>query len=1068
MLAGAMTESDFDPQHPWLGLNSFTEETRQFFFGRDEEVAELARRVQRKPLTVLFGQSGLGKTSIVRAGLVPRLRGEGYCPVYVRLDYGRDSPTPAEQIKGAILHETRAAGSWTRTGVAVEGESLWEFLHHRDDQLFDLNGRALTPLLIFDQFEEIFTLAQSNDFGRARAAEFVEELADLAENRPPRALEARLDEDDGIAERYDFARCDYRILIVLREDYLAHLEVLKSAMPSVTQNRMRIARMSGQQALDAVIKPGGRLVSREVAESIVRFVAGGSELANAEVEPSLLSLICRELNNARIAQGRSEISVDLLAGSHAGILNEFYERALADQPSAVRRFIEEELLTESGFRENIAEERVRKAFAEGGAAPDALARLVDRRLLRVEERLDVRRVELTHDVLCGVVASSRNARHEREAREAAELQLAEERAREEATRRALVRARKIAAGCAVLAVIAVVAGLYGYVSAQRAHRAEVAADKTRELAEQARGEAERLIVFLLDDFQRELEPVGRLDIVAELARRAIDYYEALPRELRTDETDRNRALALVRYGTVLRVQGNSQEAKKVLAGAVQTLDRLREKGDQSDITAIGLALGLSALALAQDSSGGDSASLPPSERAAKVLGPVASKTDSSSAVRRAYGTVLNALGFVQLRTNRTKDAVATLENSLAAYRSIDGLTADADAMARFGQSTSWLVEALILLGRNEEAQRVGTEGREAASRVLERQPTNMIALRARGLAVSGLANVAESEMRRADAVALFDASNRDWSTLVKVDPANAIAWNNLAANTLPAAWSLFYAGRPRDALAKALENEELVPVASKLRFPSPIMGYTFDSAAMFAGELGDLRAVARLRGMSGRFERAMLDDMQSGSFERESLELGFTIRTMEIANRSGDYAGALKLGVGVEERLAELKPPVESMKQNQNELLSEFLLQAGLAALYLNDYEQAEARFRSRAEVRSRLPQQTLVKRREDIDNAIYRAVALARLGRIDQARSLAQPSLALQRELYARRHDDAIQHLELARALYAAALADPAKAKALLGEAQMVMATLPSQMREMRSVIYWRDRIAEGLQAQR
>src|SRR5204863_5564379 len=67
------TQPSVDPQHPWLGLDSFTEETRAYFYGRENEVAELARRVQRKTLTVLFGQSGLGKTSIVRVGVVPRL-----------------------------------------------------------------------------------------------------------------------------------------------------------------------------------------------------------------------------------------------------------------------------------------------------------------------------------------------------------------------------------------------------------------------------------------------------------------------------------------------------------------------------------------------------------------------------------------------------------------------------------------------------------------------------------------------------------------------------------------------------------------------------------------------------------------------------------------------------------------------------------------------------------------------------------------------------------------------------------------------------------------------------------
>src|SRR5512137_689848 len=174
-LAASVT---IDPENPWLGLSSYTEETRSYFHGRDNEATELARRVQRKNLTVLFGQSGLGKTSLLRAGLVPRLRGEGFCPVYVRVDYSRDSPPPAEQIKRAIFRATSEAGHWTRPGTAIEGESLWEFLHHRGDLLRDASGRTLLPLLIFDQFEEIFTLGQADDAGRQRAKQFVEELAD--------------------------------------------------------------------------------------------------------------------------------------------------------------------------------------------------------------------------------------------------------------------------------------------------------------------------------------------------------------------------------------------------------------------------------------------------------------------------------------------------------------------------------------------------------------------------------------------------------------------------------------------------------------------------------------------------------------------------------------------------------------------------------------------------------------------------------------------------------------------------------------------------------------------------
>src|ERR1700719_4672918 len=244
-----------DAGNPWLGLASFTEETQAFFFGREEEVAELARRVQRKLLTVLFGQSGLGKTSILRAGIVPRLRAQGYCPIYVLIDSGRAPREPAEQIKQAIILAARRSGEWSQVGVAAEGESLWEFLHHRDDVLRDESGATLIPLLIFDQFEEIFTLAQSDDFGRARAARFIAELADLIENRPPKELEAKFEEDETAAERFDFARSDYRVLIALREDYLAALEGLKKAMPSISQNRLRLARMNGTQALTAVMQP---------------------------------------------------------------------------------------------------------------------------------------------------------------------------------------------------------------------------------------------------------------------------------------------------------------------------------------------------------------------------------------------------------------------------------------------------------------------------------------------------------------------------------------------------------------------------------------------------------------------------------------------------------------------------------------------------------------------------------------------------------------------------------------------------------------------------------------------
>ena len=130
--------------------------------------------------------------------------------------------------------------------------------------------------------------------------------------------------------------------------------------------------------------------------------------------------------------------------------------------------------------------------------------------------------------------ASRDLRYEREARDEAERQLAAQRAREVATRKALVRARQVAAICVVLAIGALGSAVFGWLSMKRAQEAELKAQTRRARWPRPRAaKAEKLIVYLLDDFYLELEPVGRLDIVAALSKRAIDYYAALPPELRT-------------------------------------------------------------------------------------------------------------------------------------------------------------------------------------------------------------------------------------------------------------------------------------------------------------------------------------------------------------------------------------------------------------------------------------------------------------------------------------------------------------------------------------------------------
>ena len=1052
-----------DPQSPWLGLASFTEETRQYFYGREEEVAELARRVQRKLLTVLFGQSGLGKTSILRAGIVPRLRPEGYCPVYVRIDYAADSPPPSEQIKQAIYRATEASGTWTQPGTAIEGESLWEFLHHRDDVLRDAAGKPVIPLLIFDQFEEIFTLAQADDAGRKRAAQFIEDLADLVENRPPKVLETKLETDDSIIDRFDFSRADYRILIALREDYLAHLEGVKSAMPSITQNRMRLARMNGSQALAAVMKPGGKLVSQEVAESIVRFVAGGSELPNAEVEPSLLSLICRELNNARVAQNRSEISADLIAGSNETILNEFYERALADQPPAVRKAIEDHLLTESGYRENLAEERVLKAFTAAEAKPDAtttLATLVNRRLLRIEDRLDIRRVELTHDVLCGVVKASREQRLEREAKEAAEKNLAAQKERARATKKALIRARQIAIGCAALSVVAIGSAIHGFFSAQRAQTAEAEAVKVRVVSETSRAEAEKLIVFLLDDLYEEMATIGRVELLGGLAERAVNYYRQLPPEARNAEAVRNGAKALTRYSYFLRAQRDNDGAEKLLADAVTSLDGLRDKGDQSEDTLVALAGARLAQRPTHVTANFDEGIKKGNELLA-LLEPFSSQASPSKAVRITESGVLGTRGFSFMRRGRLEEGVRDFSRSRDIAVGLGALEFKDLAMTQRAMiSNVWLGEMLGNLGRHEEAIARLNEAIQLADKLTELRPGHRPAQFFKATAHSHLHQSAAYQLQRAEALRYTLRGVEIFEALRKLDPIR-YGVNNLRIAQMSVSVELFALGRLDEASSHI---DRLLALQMKDPKPDPFDAANYAFQASYAATL--------FTGM-GNEEKSRSALAQAASF-----------RTMRLANadaRSSALSGARAAETGV--RLSLMGGCADEACNETVTGLAAIQKIAGFeddrgATLLRADLEGLLARCRlaqrdwAAAESAAREHLATRLKVGEKfplavLDTAMARtilAIALARQGKTTEANATLQPTLAFFASPIVKRSDDVTLKAHHANAMFAAALANASDRVRRLEEAARTYDAMPPAMRRFKEYALIRDEIAKEM----
>jgi len=378
--------------------------------------------VGQAPLTVLFGKSGLGKTSLLQAGLFPRLRQQNILPIYIRLNI-RDRSAPLIQQALAAL-EAEIGKHGVDTAAPGEGESLWEHLHGRHVEWWSAKNQPLTPLFVFDQFEETFTFGAEN----ADAIERLRlDLADLIENRIPTDLAQRI-EGGASAEHLDLRGQRYKVLLSFREDFLPEVEGWKGELPSLMRNRLRLLPMSADRALQVVSgnRPGGRtheLVRDDTAREIVRFVAAvqtkvekvgrGTSLGkiadlpweNLELEPALLSLVCEGLNEKRKARARATIDAALLSETGNAIIADFYQRCVADVPEKTRRFIEDALITEGGFRNSYP---LHDALDQGQLAEPLLRQLVDRRLLRIDHQLGAERVELIHDRLTAVVREQRD------------------------------------------------------------------------------------------------------------------------------------------------------------------------------------------------------------------------------------------------------------------------------------------------------------------------------------------------------------------------------------------------------------------------------------------------------------------------------------------------------------------------------------------------------------------------------------------------------------------------------------------------------------------------------------
>jgi len=437
-----------------------------------------------------------------------------------------------------------------------------------------------------------------------------------------------------------------------------------------------------------------------------------------------------------------------------------------------------------------------------------------------------------------------------------------------------------------------------------------------------------------------------------------------------------------------------------------------------------------------------------------VLEPAAAASGASVALRRTYAAALTQRGYVQTRQNDHAAALASLQAALAAWQGIDKLQADSDAAANFGITTAWLMEPYVKMGRPADAARAGEEGLRATSQVLERQPTNMLALRARALISGTMADVAENELQQARRLAAAGDTERDWALLSRIDPSNMISKGNLIGTRMTASGALWDLARPRDSLAKHLENRELEPAAAASPLVAGPLSFSLYWAAIVAAELGQATAADKHLADSRRYLETALRGVPAASFDHAYYRGSASVSPVELANLQGDTARARTAAKGVREQLLQLQPTNDYDRQRVATELRRLHLALGWAALQAREFAAAQEHFNRVAEARKSLPTLMLTNRREAADDAALLAIALAHGGRIDEARALAEPALTLQRELHARHTDDQMHKVDLALALVASALCnpDPVQARALASEAQAMFESLPADARRLHS----------------
>ncbi|UWR21191.1 protein kinase domain-containing protein [Sulfitobacter sp. S190] len=359
---GSVSVSGPDGDCPYHGLSAFQPEDADRFFGREELVADLLQRLRTSHILVVGGASGSGKSSLIRAGVIPSLK-QGLIP-------GSDTWrvelfTPGRDALAELFFRLRGADGDARV-------RLDEFIARPSTArqvLQDAQDRPL--LLVIDQFEELFTL---NDEKITQG--FVDALAAIC----------------------DPADSDVRIIITIRADFYEKCAAIQWLAEAVSRNQVLVGPMSANDLRRAIVEPArraGAYVEQNLVDAII---------AEAGKEAGVLPLI----SHALVETWKRRLGATLTyegyrsSGGMTGAIQQtadaIFDNTFSDEE---RKVAERLLLSLVTPGEGGADTRRILARADLHDDPDArvmgrvIIRLTEARLLTVDDET----IQITHEAL---------------------------------------------------------------------------------------------------------------------------------------------------------------------------------------------------------------------------------------------------------------------------------------------------------------------------------------------------------------------------------------------------------------------------------------------------------------------------------------------------------------------------------------------------------------------------------------------------------------------------------------------------------------------------------------------